>query len=340
MKVLYLGPLWPGSTARQRCEAMRRVPGVDLTAVDSVEPCSDGPPAFIDRLRHRLRLPRDRGGVNGRLLEAVASALPEVLFVDSVRVLTRDTLRWVRRAGVARLVFYTPDDIVARHNLSRQLERSSLFWDLFFTTKSFNIAELLARGVRRPQLIGKAFDPSIHRPLAPEEVGADFERFDLALVATWEAERMRSVNALTQAGMKVVVVGNGWQDRPLDPGVELRAPAYESDYTRALHWGKLCLCPLRKLNRDRVTQRSVEIPAARRPMLAEKTDEHDALFEDGVEYVSYASDDGLVAAARGLLGPSGRRQSVAEAGYRRCFASGYSVDDRAREMAAAIALLS
>ena len=69
-----------------------------------------------------------------------------------------------------------------------------------------------------------------------------------------------------------------------------------------------------------------------RPMLAEKTDEHDAHFVDGAEYVGFVSDDDLVQKAKELLADPERRQRIAAAGRRRCLSSGYSTLDRAKQM--------
>ena len=59
----------------------------------------------------------------------------------------------------------------------------------FFTTKTCNVEELRAGGVRFPALAGNAFDPAVHRPLLPAETGDEFEAFDLVFVGALERER-------------------------------------------------------------------------------------------------------------------------------------------------------
>jgi spore maturation protein CgeB len=99
-----------------------------------------------------------------------------------------------------------------------------------------------------------------------------------------------------------------------------------------LHHGKVALCFLRKINRDRITQRTMEIAAMGRPMLAEKTDEHDDHFLDGEEYLGFTTDEDLVAKARALLADAALRKRMGERGRERCLVSGYSSDERARQM--------
>ncbi len=256
-----------------------------------------------------------------------------------VRVIRLSTLRRLREAGVRCLAYYTPDDIIGPHNLSWPLRWSFPEWDLFFTTKTFNVAELAERGVRWPVLIGNAYDPKLHRPLSRAEVGEEFERFDLVFVGAFERERCQSINQLAEAGLSVVVYGKaaGWRAHALNGNVTLREVQFAEAYAVSLHHGKVALCFLRKLNRDRITTRTMEIAAMGRPMLAEKTEEHDAHFLDGSEYIGFSTDADLVAKARDLIDDRMRLLKLGEAGRRRCLSSGYSTLDRAREMIANIA---
>ncbi len=331
MKLLYEGPLWAGSTSLQRMAAFRRIAALEVIGLDTGFEGAHRP-SLWSRLRWRTRWPEDGLSENQRLVAAVEEHRPDVVFVDNSKVLRRSTLAKVRRLGATRLVFYTPDDIVAPHNLSRQLRRSFRDWDLFFTTKSFNVPELADLGVTRAELVGKAYAPELHRPLDRREVGPDFERFDLVFAGTYEAERCQSLSRLGEAGFSVVVYGSGWGGRRTHDRVTIRGPVYADDYTRALHHGRLALGFLRKINRDRVTQRSVEIPAMARPMLAERTDEHDTYFQNGKEYSGFSSDTELVEQAGLLLDDDELRRRIGEAGRRRCTESGYSTDHRASFM--------
>jgi spore maturation protein CgeB len=330
MRLLYVGPLWQGSTALQRLNAFRSVSGLVVDAIDSGERV--GSASFMDRIRHRVRLPADHSGLNQRLPMLARRFRPDVLFVDSTRVLTVRTLQLVRAFGARRLAFYSPDDVSAPHNSSRQLERCDAEWDVFFTTKTFNVAELRARGVRRPALVGNAFDPDLHSPLTVAEATRDFEAFDAVFVGTFEQDRATSINCLVEAGVSVVVYGNGWRAGRINPDVELRPAVYARAYTTALHSGRVALGFLRKLNRDRVTTRSVEIPAAGRPMVAEKTPEHDEMFVDMREYVSFRNDAELVERVRWVLADDDVRRSIASSGRSRCLTAGYSTHARARQM--------
>lgn len=332
--VVYHGALWPGSTSLQRYEAFRAVEGVRAVPVDTGAKPGDTA-SFVQRLRWKIGLPQDLYRENEKLLRAVEDARPDIVMIDSSRVLTRRTFEGCRQTGVRCLAFYSPDDLVAGHSLSSRLRRSLPDWDVVFTTKSFNLPELAQMNVKRPYLIGKAYDPDLHRPMTAQEVGPEFESFDLVFIGAYEKERCASINACAEAGMSVVVYGGelaGWSRSLLHPRAVLRDAVFNHNYVRSIHHGRIALCFLRKISRDQITQRSMEISAIARPMLAEKTGEHDEAFVDGIEYVGFTTDDDLVAKARRLLSDDTVRHNLAEAGHQRCLSSGYSTLDRAREM--------
>lgn len=329
-RLVFVGPLWTGSTTVQRLHAFQRTQGLLVTWLDTGDRCSEA--TLVDRVAHKLRRPIDWNDLNGRVASLAAKIHPDVMFFDNVKVIQRATLQRLRDEHHVAPVFYTPDNVIAPHNSSRQLEASWPEWSVVFTTKHFNAGDFAARGVRNVHVIGNAFDPDVHRPMDPQEVGPDFERFDVVFAGYVEDERRRAINDLASAGLRVVVYGDARRWGGMHANVALREPAYHLDYSRAMHTGKIALCFLRKINRDTVTTRSIEIPAMARPMVAERTPEHDALFADGREYLGFSTPDELVSSVRRLLDDEPRRERLRLAGRARCLTAGYSTIDRAREM--------
>jgi spore maturation protein CgeB len=307
---------------------------IDVLPLDTGARVGDAA-TYWERIRWKLRWPKDALSENERLLAACERERPDIVIVDNSRVIDRHTLRRLRVVGGLRLVYYTPDDIMGRHNLSRPLKRSLREWDLVFTTKTFNVPELQSVGVRRPILVGKAYDPVMHRPLAKSVVGDDYERFDVVFIGTYESDRAIGINAIAESGYSVVVYGSdkgGWKKDVLHPAIELRRSVFGHAYTVAWHTGRVALCFLRKLNRDRITQRTMEIAAMGRPMLAEHTDEHDAHFVNGYEYLGFSTNTELIEGVAGLLADDARRHSMMTAIKARCETSQYSTTARARQM--------
>lgn len=334
MKVVWFGELSPGSTAEHRARAFARLPGVQLIRASYCGKLS----GWLQRAAWKLGRPSDPSGANDLLLETVAAHRPDAVVVDGCRVLRPATLERVRSTG-ALLAHYSGDDVLAPHNVNAWVRGSLRHWDVFFTTKTFNVPELRERGVRRVVLLPNAFCPDVHRPLSPQEVGDEYEAFDLVFVGSFERQRAESLRKLRAAGFSILVqgddpsrIGGSWAELRRD-GIEVRPQAHDLEYSKAMHRGKVALGFLRKINRDRITQRSIEIPAMARPLLAERTEEHDGAFVPGVEYFGFRGAAEMISGARRLIEDPELRARIAADGHRRCLGSGFATDEVAAQIA-------
>ena len=86
------------------------------------------------------------------------------------------------------------------------------------------------------------------------------------------------------------------------------------------------------MNDDLQTTRTVEIPACGGFMLAERTNEHLALFNAGTEADFFSSNEELLALCQKYLEDDGLREQIAEAGKRRTEIGNYSNDGMVRSI--------
>lgn len=325
LRILYVGTLNEGGTCVQRMRTLIRL-GHEVTPIDKVPGALAARRlTFPWRVRNRLFGARDESQANERMLRLPGALSPDILWIDKGLTIRPETLLALRARWPEMLTLsYAGDDMFNPRNQSPQWRGCLPLHDLHVTTKSFNVQELLAAGARDVVFTGKGFSPEVHRPLPVSD--ADRIRFGgtVGFIGWPERERERSMRHLARHGIDVRVWGPWpkWKSA-LNLRVE-GEPLWSDDYARAIAAFDINLCFLRKVNRDRHTTRSVEIPACGGFMLGERTEEHEALFAEGIEADYFGSDEEMLAKVKLHLAHPEERRRMAAAALARCHRDGYS----------------
>jgi spore maturation protein CgeB len=98
---------------------------------------------------------------------------------------------------------------------------------------------------------------------------------------------------------------------------------YGDDYARALTGAKIGIGFLRMVCPDQHTTRSFEIPACGSMLLADRTEEHQAFFEEGREAEFFGSPEELLDKVSFYSENEASRARIARAGRERCVTSHY-----------------
>ncbi len=292
---------------------------------------------IMHRVLWKLGVLRDDSQVNERIWKTVLSERPDVVWIYKGNMVRPGLLRRIKAyAPSTVLVSYAEDDMYAWHNRTWSFTRALKFYDIVFTTKSYNAApnELPRLGARRVVSFDNSYDRSRHKPVAVTL--QDRERLGGAVgfIGSYEPERARSMLFLASQGVAVRVWGNGWENctrKHPNLRVECRPVEFTPDgleYCKAICSTDINLCFLRKINRDQQTGRTMEIPACGGFMMAERTPEHARLFEDGREAVFFSSDDELLERVRYYLAHPQECAAIAAAGRERCLRDDYSYHGR------------
>jgi spore maturation protein CgeB len=291
---------------------------------------------IIFRIARQLGYPIDVFNINKKLIDEVAKISSGVIWLDKALIIKDSTLKYIKtNYRNLKIVGYSPDDMGGKHNQSKYFINGLSSYDLFVTTKSYNVPELKAMGAGKVLFIDNAFDPKIHFPqnLTIEEkisLGGD-----VGFIGAWEKERAAFILTLAESGIKVRWWGC---DKPSLRSLKHQNLVIEkdslwgSDYAKAICAFKINLCFLRKINRDVQTTRSIEIPACGGFMLAERTDEHLRLFKEGQEADFFSSTDELIKKVNFYLNNYNEIISISNAGRSRCINSGYSNDERLKKI--------
>jgi spore maturation protein CgeB len=327
-KILFIGDLNEYGRSFQRYRALIEL-GNEVRALSTV-PVFLTPeinqPSLIERLFWKLKLPIDSTGVNKKIRQLIEAEKFDIIWIEKGNTIKPKTLFCIKKKlPQAKLISCSEDDMYTWHSRSFYYTFGLFHYDIVFTTKVYNLRELKSLGAKRTELFLDAYDEKVHRPMELSE--DDKKRFscDISFIGSFENDRAEKMLFLAEKGLKVVVWGNGWSSW-INKNQNLiikNTPLYNDDYTKAINATKINLCFLRKLNRDQVTSRSVEIPACGGFMIAERTKRHLEFFEEGKEAVFFNSKEELYQKVKKYLADEEARLKIAKAGRRRCVQSGY-----------------
>lgn len=205
-------------------------------------------------------------------------------------------------------------------------------YDAIMTTKDFEIERYWDLGARRVIYFEQAVS---HRRFYPRTDLLPAHKADVGFIGHSERHYKSVLRSISAAGMPVHVHGPGWEKwrNRFDPfnhflvmGPAVRGEAY------AQHLSGMCigLGLLTKLGPEVVTTRSHEIPACGTFLLAERTEKHQELYEEGVEAEYFECNEELIDKARYYLAHPDHRKAIARAGRERFMSSDCRADRQIR----------
>ena len=286
-------------------------------------------------LRRRIGWPAEQCNENIKLLVAVKKHLPDIIFIEKGLTIWPSTLKRIKLISPQTVVInYSLDDMMNPNNQSIYYIKALPLFDVLFTTKKYNINELLTLGAKRVELTGNAYSPHVHRPISVSEKDRLKYGADVTFVGGYEKERAISLNYLAMNDISVRIWGNNWH-RFKNPHPNLileKRPAYAEDYGKVVCSSKILLGFLRKCNRDTITTRSIEIPAFKAFMLAERSIDHLSLFKEGIEAEYFGSNEELLEKIKFYLFNDNKRLSIAKSGFEKCINLGLSYNKMMEEI--------
>ena len=345
-RILFVADLNAYAKGRQRLRALERL-GADVLALSHTA-IGGGDKGHAEislafRIGWKLGFHLDTESVNARLIEVAPGFKPDLVWIEKGNMIRPATLAHLKAALPETVIAaYSEDDMFNSLNRTRAYAAGLHHYDVVFTTKSYNVLaeELPALGARRCVTVDKAYDPDQHRPVMVTTAEREAYGADVGFIGSYAPERGEDALYLADQGFQVRIWGNGWESfsgSHANLTVERRALVNTDEdllYSKGIAATKINLGFLRKANRDLQTDRSIEIPACGGFMLAEYSDEHERLFENGREACFFRDRDEFTRKARQYLADDKGRRAVAKAGRIRCELSGYSHDERMKFMLA------
>lgn len=262
---------------------------------------------------------------------------PDLVFVNKGIFFFRHVLERLKRRTGAVVFHLFNDDYFHRTMSSRHAVDCLPVYDCIFTPAKFNIPELERAGAARVEYLPFGYDT---RFTGQSGAPAFSDRCDVVFVGAWRSERREVLETLAEQPLPgtLAIWGNAWErvpsSSPLRPYLQFR-PALCEDMVRVLGASKIALAFVTRFGVGRLihVMRTFEIPAAGAFMLAERAGgEQGEFFDEDREMACFDGAEELHDKVRFYLEHESERRRIAAAGLRRALASGYSYDDRARQV--------
>lgn len=282
-----------------------------------------------------IRIPENQKE-NEQIIKKISLTNYDIVWIDKGITIYPETLKCIKKKSPHTiLISYSPDNMALRHNQSQQYLECIPIYDYIITNKSYILDDMRKLGAKRVYFVNNSYEPSFHYPRILTE--DDYKQIggDIGFVGSWEKERCESILYLAQHGLNIRVWGGGkWlKYKGMYPNLKIENKGlYSENYSKSFQAFKISLCFLRKKNHDVQTTRTVEIPACGGFMLAERTHEHQVMFEEGKEADFFSSNKELLEKCKYYLQHDNERKQIAMAGLKRCKVSGYSNEDTIRNV--------
>jgi spore maturation protein CgeB len=232
---------------------------------------------------------------------------PDVVLTTGHAPLARDHIERLRGLGI-KVINYSTDDPWNPAQRADWFLSALPAYDAVFTPRTANLDDFRHIGVRSVHYLPFAYDPDVHRPW-PENAPAG-PPCDVLFVGGCDPDRLPLITGLIDAGINVALFGGYWnrfaKTIPYSRGI-----AGQDVIRAASAAAKICLCLVRRANRDGNTMRSFEAAAIGGCILAEDTPDHRELFgsdDDAVRY--FATNSEMIRRAKFLLANSSDRHRL------------------------------
>ena len=279
---------------------------------------------------------RLRGGRPARLesfgaqvLETCAAMRPNVVLTTGCAPLDQPQIASLRRGGI-RVINYSTDDPWNPALRAPWFLSVLPAYDAVFSARRANLDDFRRLGVRVVHYLPFGYDPQVHRPWPHD--GPMGQASDVLFVGGCDGDRLPLIGALIDGGLQLALFGGYWnrhsKTRPFWRGI------VDQDTIRAASAAtRVCLCLVRRANRDDNVMRSFEAAAIGGCILAEDTAAHRELFGTENRAARYfKTSREMVEQAQALVADAEARQRMSAELHRRVIMGRNTYADRLRAM--------
>jgi spore maturation protein CgeB len=275
----------------------------------------------------RGRRPSQLRSFSRRVVDVCREVRPKWLLTTGFAPVERQALDDIRTLGVETISYLT-DDPWNEGARRRWFLETLTGYDRVCSTRRANIEDLERLGCRSVRYVPFGFDEDLFFPDPPSSAEAAAYATDVFFAGGADADRIPYLAAVLDAHLTLSLYGDYWS-RFRETRSASRGHATPDVLRKAIAGAAVCLCLVRRSNRDGHSMRSFEVPAAGGCMLVEDTDEHREFFGPPGEAVMYFQTIAeMVEAARRLVREPETRHRLARSAHDKIAHGGFTYRDR------------
>ncbi|MBC3788548.1 CgeB family protein [Spirosoma utsteinense] len=321
VNILYFGDNSPGSTSTHRANALARLGHAVSSHNPSHAAAGQLESKWFQALHYRTGYRLLQNQVI-RWVKKISAAQPkpDLVWVDSGELFGPACIKYLKSLGCPVLL-YNVDDPTGKRDGRRfdSLVNAISLYDLVVVVRRETEEECRKLGAKQVMQVFRSYDEVAHYPFETDAAIPASFKSDVAFIGTWMRHERRDefILELINQGLPVSIWGDRWAKSPHWKSLQsvYRGGALGGrDYVAAIQGAKVCLGFLSKGNRDLHTQRSLEVPFAGGLLCAERTSEHQELYEEGVEAVFWSNAQECAEVCKELLSNDSVREGIRLAG--------------------------
>lgn len=320
-KVLFISPLFDGSTSLMRFNAMKSILSNDYI-IDTIDTqlIIDRYSRFNRSLAYRYKLGPVSLSINKKIKNDVKDKYYDIIWLEK-GVLIKPSVVRILKSKSNTLIHFTPDPAFLFHKSNKFLN-SINYYDLLITTKSFELSHYYRYKSRENvMLVTQGFSKELHESTVPFKK----RKSSLIFIGHYEKNRSKTLQFLINSKIKIVLCGRGWnrfiEKNNNSPYFEfLGKKLYGDLYVNALNQYKFSIGFLSEWIPEKHTTRTFEIPACGCILITPDNEEIRSFYTED-EVIFYANDDELKIKLQNIFNNTVLSEKIARKGYQRTISS-------------------
>ena len=323
-QIFYFGDSHPASTSAHRAHALERL-GHTVSIYDPYKALAGNLSfRYLEPIHYRTGYRLLQLQIT-RWIERVLSTAgqPDVVWVNSGELFGIQCLVSLKRLSCPSILYNNDDPTGGRDGRRFDtLLKAIPYYDLCVVMRKINLSEYFNLGAKKLLRVTMSYDEIVQQPFKEiANIPAKF-RSEVVFIGTWMRDEKRDefLLSLLNEGVPISIWGSRWQKSPHWNSLKAIYKGNSvsgRDYVAAIQGSKICLGLLSKGNRDLHTTRSLEVPFAGGLLCAERTSEHQEMYQEGVEAVFWTDATECAKICHELLTNDSRREKIRLAGMER-----------------------